>query len=564
MVQRGFPATRTYTPKDVAELSQPRVGRQWLGALVDARDGAGEDGVEPDQQEAPPPDVALFDDRRGTTQFTRRAPFERRRRRTLSEIPLRQSMTAPEEDYLPLQSAEATSLRRRAAHHRERNLVERVSILAVTLALIDLMGWLWLGLSDIDGRLALILIGVLALSRPAARLYRPRLRVTWLDDLPRSLASWAFAAGAAVMVAVPLRVPQHQVSNFLRAVLVAAVVGELVRLACMALVRIARRRFGIGERTLIMGAGKVGQALAETMLAHPELGLKPVLFLDPDPHGGALPVALGSLNSSDLAEVIDRERIGVVVVSFALTREADLVDTVITAHQMRCAVLVVPRLFELHHDGPDVERLRGYPLVRLRPDPTTRISWWVKRVFDILMAALALILLAPVLTISAFAILLESGRPMLFHQTRIGLDGVPFRLHKLRSLRPDSEEEAQTTWNVALDARLGPVGRFVRRSSIDELPQLWNILRGQMSFVGPRPERPGYVELFSIEYERYWARHRVPAGLTGLSQVNGLRGDTSISERARYDNYYIANWSLWLDARIMLLTVREILLGGGG
>jgi exopolysaccharide biosynthesis polyprenyl glycosylphosphotransferase len=251
------------------------------------------------------------------------------------------------------------------------------------------------------------------------------------------------------------------------------------------------------------------------------------------------------------------------VVSFALTREADLVDTVITAHKMRCAVLVVPRLFELHHDGPDVERLRGYPLVRLRTDPTTRISWWVKRGFDVLLALLALVLLAPLLTVAAIAVLLESGRPVLFHQTRIGLDSTPFDLVKLRSLRPDSELESQTTWSIANDSRVGKVGRFLRRTSIDELPQLWNILKGEMSFVGPRPERPGYVELFSMEHERYWARHRVPAGLTGLSQVNGLRGDTSIEERARYDNYYIANWSLWLDLRILLLTVREVLRGSG-
>jgi lipopolysaccharide/colanic/teichoic acid biosynthesis glycosyltransferase len=152
---------------------------------------------------------------------------------------------------------------------------------------------------------------------------------------------------------------------------------------------------------------------------------------------------------------------------------------------------------------------------------------------------------------------------VLFWQERVGMDGRTFRLCKFRSLRPRSENESQTTWTVAGDPRLGKVGRFLRRSSIDEMPQLWNIVRGQMSLVGPRPERPTFVKKFSQEHARYWARHRVPVGLTGFAQVNGLRGDTSIRERARYDNYYIANWSLWLDLKIVLLTAREVFGGRG-
>jgi lipopolysaccharide/colanic/teichoic acid biosynthesis glycosyltransferase len=118
-------------------------------------------------------------------------------------------------------------------------------------------------------------------------------------------------------------------------------------------------------------------------------------------------------------------------------------------------------------------------------------------------------------------------------------------------------------WNIAADPRVSRIGHMLRRTSIDELPQLWNIVRGQMSLVGPRPERPTFVERFEQEHERYWARHRVPVGLTGLAQVNGLRGDTSISDRARFDNYYIANWSLWLDAKVLLLTLREVFGGRG-
>ena len=134
---------------------------------------------------------------------------------------------------------------------------------------------------------------------------------------------------------------------------------------------------------------------------------------------------------------------------------------------------------------------------------------------------------------------------------------------KFRSMRPATETESATNWNIKNDDRLSWFGKFLRRSSLDELPQLWNILRGDMSLVGPRPERPHFVEQFSSEFKRYDARHRVPCGLTGWAQIHGLRGDTSIPERVRYDNYYIQNWSLWLDVKIILRTLTAFMKGSG-
>jgi hypothetical protein len=152
----------------------------------------------------------------------------------------------------------------------------------------------------------------------------------------------------------------------------------------------------------------------------------------------------------------------------------------------------------------------------------------------------------------------------IFRQERIGLNGRRFEVLKFRSMRPVNEQESQTNWSIAHDNRVGPVGRFIRKTSIDELPQLWNILRGEMTVVGPRPERPFFVEQFSAEHPEYAMRHRVPVGLTGLAQVSGLRGDTSISDRARFDNYYVENWSLWLDVKVVLRTAAEVFRGGGG
>jgi exopolysaccharide biosynthesis polyprenyl glycosylphosphotransferase len=400
--------------------------------------------------------------------------------------------------------------------------------------------------------------------RAALRMYRPRLRLSWIDDLPRSFTSLVVAGGVTSSAAVLVRESPGTARGFVRTLVVVAVLNELARWACLAACRYRRRHRPLGHRTLIMGAGDVGQALGAVMVGSPELGLVAVGYIDPGPRAPPVDsLRVLSRDPADLAALITEHQVDTVVVSFALTREAELLDAVITAHRHGCLVLIVPRMFEVYQDGPDVERIGGYPLLRLRPDPTTQPMWAVKRAIDRTLAATALVLLAPVLAVCAAAILLESGRPVLFHQTRVGLDGVPFRIHKLRTLKPENEEESQTRWSVAGDCRLGRVGKILRRTSIDEVPQLWNILRGEMSFVGPRPERPGFVEIFSHEHARYWARHRVPVGLTGLAQINGLRGDTSIADRARFDNYYIANWSVWLDIKILALTVREVVRGSG-
>lgn len=421
-------------------------------------------------------------------------------------------------------------------------------------------------LADVTAWLDVVFGVVVVAARVSMRLYRKRLHLSVLDELPRALGS-VLAAGGLLLVALSFR--ERPPGTPLDLLLLAGsftAISLLMHTFCLACARIFRRRFGASERTLIIGAGRVGSQLAETLLAYPELGLQPVAFADPDSltHADDLPLPVVSTNLSALRQTLRDTRATTAIMAFSAVREAQIVDAVITAHQSGCAVLVVPRMFELHHDGPDVERIRGVPLIRLRPDPTLHPTWWIKRSVDVIVGWAALLLLSPLLLVLGAAVLLESGRPVLFWQERVGLDGGLFRLAKFRSMRPLDEHESRTNWSIADDPRVGPVGRFLRRSSLDELAQLWNIARGDMSLVGPRPERPTFVELFKGEHERYWARHRVPVGLTGLAQVNGLRGDTSIRERARYDNYYIANWSLWLDLKIMLLTVREVVRGGGG
>jgi exopolysaccharide biosynthesis polyprenyl glycosylphosphotransferase len=224
---------------------------------------------------------------------------------------------------------------------------------------------------------------------------------------------------------------------------------------------------------------------------------------------------------------------------------------------------VVPRLRDFHTPGGVPDHIGAIPVARARRAALAGPKWWVKRSCDLVLAAVALVVLSPVLLLCAIASRIEGGPGVFFRQQRIGRYGKPFQLVKFRSMRPTDEHESGTNWSVAGDRRIGPVGRFMRRTSLDELPQLWNILRGDMTFVGPRPERPFFVDQFSTDNPDYAMRHRVPVGLTGLAQVSGLRGDTPIADRARFDNYYIENWSLWLDVKVVLRTVAEVFRGRG-
>ncbi len=241
-----------------------------------------------------------------------------------------------------------------------------------------------------------------------------------------------------------------------------------------------------------------------------------------------------------------------------------MVDVIRTCDRLDTEIFIVPRLFELHNVSTDMEDVWGMPLVRLRRAVRRSRGWKLKRAFDLAVATVALVLVSPIMLVAAILVRLEGGPGIIFRQERVGVDGRRFQVMKFRSLKPVDETESQTQWNISQDHRLGPVGRFLRKTSLDELPQLFNIFKGEMSLVGPRPERPHFVDQFCEAYPRYVARHRVPSGLTGWAQIHGLRGDTSIADRARFDNYYIENWSLWLDVKIMLRTVGSVIRGDGG
>jgi exopolysaccharide biosynthesis polyprenyl glycosylphosphotransferase len=264
-----------------------------------------------------------------------------------------------------------------------------------------------------------------------------------------------------------------------------------------------------------------------------------------------------------LPELVRVTGTAVVIIADIEAPERVVLDAVSTLSRLDCGVWLVPRLGESGRQGGMPDHIGAIPVVQMRPPPMETKLWRLKRVTDVAFATLALVVLSPIMLLCALAIRIESGPGVFFRQQRTGLHGTPFQLIKFRSMRPANEVESQTRWSVAADPRIGPVGRFLRRTSLDELPQLWNVLRGDMTVVGPRPERPYFVDRFSAADPDYSRRHRVPVGLTGLAQVSGLRGDTPISDRARFDNFYIEHWSPWLDFTVLLRTVREVLLGGG-
>ncbi len=495
-----------------------------------------------------------------TDELTTAHPFKRPRATPVTGR--RTAIQPPPVDHHSVTDARARISGRRSAFRRpvQRTWGIPLGVFAGDVLALGLSAW-WVGPGAI--RPVVFALAVLV-ARGAVRLYRPRLNLVVLDDVPRAVGS--VLAGVGVTLAITFATSDRVLSGTEPLTRAGAflLLSLLFETAFFFVARRRRRSHRGGRRTLIVGAGRTGRTVATALRDHPELGLRPIGFADPDVTTelqlDGEPLLVADMNR--LAEAIAAHGVQTAVLAFAGAGEAH-VDTVISVHQTGCDILIVPSMFELHSDGPDVERVRGIPLLRLRPDPTLRPTWWVKRAFDIATSVCALALLAIPLAIVAAAILLESGRPVLFWQERVGLDGATFRLCKFRSMRPRNEAESQTNWNIADDPRVSRFGHLIRRTSIDELPQLWNIVRGQMSLVGPRPERPTFVEKFSAEHERYWARHRVPVGLTGLAQVNGLRGDTSIRERSRYDNYYIANWSLWLDIKVIALTAREVLGGRG-
>ena len=402
-------------------------------------------------------------------------------------------------------------------------------------------------------------------------LYRTRLRALLLDGLVPVLSAVSVAAMTVAMLGLFVNGQAPRLVGLWLFALLAIGAGRVVLSFAQ---RVARSRRLVGKPVLIMGAGVVGSQVARRLESHPEYGLVPVGFLDDDPRtvaevGGRDVPVVGTVE--DLDETVARTGVKNLIVAFSSVADARVSRLIQRCQELGIEVSVVPRMFDTINNRVGYDTVGGLPLMSFTTVNPRGLQFALKHTFDRIFATVLLVLLAPVLLCTVLVVRLSSPGPAFFRQRRVGRDGKEFDLYKFRSMRLQpaqtelSGEDASALefllggdtapGGVEGDDRRTPMGRFLRRSSLDELPQLFNVLRGEMSMIGPRPERPEFVELFNQDINRYDDRHRVKSGITGWAQVHGLRGQTSLAERVEWDNYYIAHWSLGLDLRILALTV---------
>jgi exopolysaccharide biosynthesis polyprenyl glycosylphosphotransferase len=408
-------------------------------------------------------------------------------------------------------------------------------------------------------------------------LYRRHLQTLVLDHLVPILAAVSVATMGALTLGLLLTgdAPSRHVT--IRAWVFSVLAVSSGRVVLSLAQRWARRQRMVGKPVLIIGAGMVGSQVARRLENHPEYGLVPVGFLDEDPRsiaevGGREMPVLGTLEDLDAA--IRETGAEQLIVAFSSAGD-DRVSRLIEYCQRRgLRVSVVPRMFDSINNRVRYDTVGGLPLMSFTSVDPKGFEFMLKHAFDRVFALVMLVLLAPVMLTTALLVRLTSPGPVFYRQRRVGRDGKPFDLYKFRSMRVDTRANQSQDPVSAVDFLLAgdvapggvegedrrtPIGRFLRRYSLDELPQLVNVLRGDMSVIGPRPERPEFVELFRGDVVRYDDRLRVRAGITGWAQVHGLRGQTSLAERVEWDNYYIAHWSLGLDVKILALTLVALL-----
>jgi Undecaprenyl-phosphate glucose phosphotransferase len=319
-----------------------------------------------------------------------------------------------------------------------------------------------------------------------------------------------------------------------------------------------RWRAGIGlKRILIAGSGELGRLVADKILEHRELGYQIVGFVDDKASGDhlgyrGLPL-LGTIY--DTAEISTREAIDQLYVALPPEQHVQMLRLIESTSREFVDVKVVPDLLQVIALRARLEELDGLPVININDVPLQGLNTLVKRGIDIVISAVALLVLAIPFWIIAAVVKLTSKGNVFYRQERMGLDGKPFMIYKFRSMYEDAEAETGPVFASEEDPRRTPIGKLLRQSNIDELPQLWNVLKGDMSIVGPRPERPLFVAQFKNKIPQYMLRHKVKAGITGWAQVNGWRGNTSIEKRIEYDLYYIEHWSVKLDLKIMWLTL---------
>ena len=310
------------------------------------------------------------------------------------------------------------------------------------------------------------------------------------------------------------------------------------------------------KHVLLVGYSKAAEGFIDRVRANPEWGYQIRGILDDHVAWGKEYRAIREIGrTEDLPEILALNTLDEIAITLSLSEYAKLENIVAACEKSGVHTKFIPDYYNFIPTQPYMEDLEGMPVINIRHVPLTNpLNAIMKRIVDIFGALVAIVLFSPIMLVTAALVKLTSPGPVIFSQERVGLHNKPFRMYKFRSMTVQAPEKEKSRWTTPGDARVTPVGRFIRKTSIDEMPQLFNVLKGDMSLVGPRPERPFFVEKFREEIPRYMIKHQVRPGMTGWAQVNGFRGDTSITKRIEHDLYYIENWSLGFDFKILFLT----------
>ena len=435
--------------------------------------------------------------------------------------------------------------------------------------LLILAGWLayrgYLGSWSLPERYLLALIGLALFCFalfPLFRLYSPQRGVTLFAEAGRLVNAWLLIAAAWFGYLFLTK----SGADFSRGwSLYLILLGAAIHFAFRAGIRLALRalrRRGYNQRhVIIVGAGRLGQDIARRLAQTPWSGLSVRGFYDDDTALAGTDVEGIRVHGSiaDVAPALARRPVDQVWIALPLRADARIRELLLQLRQHSVEVRLVPDIFNfalLHHSMTEVA---GLPVINLTESPLSGINRALKNAEDYLLSLLLLLVAAPAMLLIALGVKVSSPGPVFYDQERVTWNGRRFRMHKFRTMPRDVEAASGPVWATSGEQRATPFGAFLRRTSLDELPQLINVLRGDMSLVGPRPERPEFVEQFRQRIPGYMQKHLVKAGITGWAQVNDLRGDTDLTRRIEYDLYYIDNWSLTFDLRILCLTLWHIL-----
>lgn len=431
----------------------------------------------------------------------------------------------------------------------------------VTGAIVCAVGaWaVWVGVLDRQFTLwQAVLLGILCaawvVSLVGARALNNRIHKSLFDDLPLILNRVLLVSVVIALAVTLVSLDPDRASLVLVATALSVVILPLARGLAYALSRCCAND-ATRRRVLIVGAGSIGAWVDRLLTRNHHCEIEVVGFLDKNPlsrpRQGEDTRVLGS--SYDLGRVLQEYEVDQVVIAFSTAPHQRVLEMVWECDQRGVDVCIVPRFFEATTVQSSIENVRGLPLMHLNQVRLSGANAFLKRAFDVVATVAGLLVIWPVLLSVALAVKLDSPGPVIFSQRRAGYDGKHFTMHKFRSMKVGSQ--TLSNYTTFGDARRTRIGKYLRMSSLDELPQLINVLKGDMSLVGPRPEVWDRSQELAQKVYRYDHRYRVKSGITGWAQINGLRGDTSIEERVLYDNYYIENWSLWLDVKIIILTL---------